>query len=691
MTATEAHILDFLENARQFVIPIYQRAYSWTKRECQQLWDDILRTGSNDKIHGHFIGSIVYIEKDVYSVSNPSSLLVIDGQQRLTTVMLILEALARRLGDTEPIAGFSAEKIRRSYLTNHLGKGERLSSKLLLSKSDRQSFCALMIQQPVREDAGVVIDNFQFFEKKVKELADDFASLWQGLQKLLIIDIALRRNQDDPQLIFESMNSTGRGLSQTDLIRNFILMGLPLESQTRLYEHQWYPMEKSFEKAEDFDEFVRHYLSYKTQKYSKKHSLYEDFKEYARSRNSTEEGVECLVTEMQTFARYYSAMALDQESDRELRTAFRHLYDLGVKVYYPFLLELYDDYSHEHLNKGDFMEILHLIEVYIFRRGVCSIPSYVHRDTFLKFTNKLRKDRYLESVQGHFLTMRGSKRLPNDEEFMEVLKTRNLYNSGWSKYFLLRFENYGRKEIVRDKQYTIEHILPQNENLSDEWRQALGSDWSKVQEKYLHTLGNLSLTGYNSEYGDRPFREKRDMKGGFRDSPLRLNQGLGSIDIWNAEEIEKRAQCLAEESLQIWARPVLSEDILDMYRPQIGSLGYNFPDLEEGSPLRRIFNVLRNEILHNLDPRVKEGVYTSYINYKAGRTTIFMGMQPLPDCLRIDLRIPFHKLEDPRGMATDTTDMGTIPGLDAQVDLSKADDLPYVIGLIRQTFKNYML
>ena len=246
MKAAEAKFLDFLKKSPQFVIPIYQRTYSWTERECRQLWDDIVRTGSNDAISAHFVGSIVYIEKGLYQVSSQSPLLVIDGQQRLTTVTLILEALARQLGDSEPVDGFSAKKLRSYYLLNPLEEGER-GFKLLLTQTDKANLLALVQQKAQPTDQSVrVTENFAFFEEQVQNLGADLPALCHGLAKLVVVDIALSRDQDNPQLIFESMNSTGRELSQADLIRNFILMGLEPPHQARLYEDHWRPMEVGF-------------------------------------------------------------------------------------------------------------------------------------------------------------------------------------------------------------------------------------------------------------------------------------------------------------------------------------------------------------------------------------------------------------------------------------------------------------
>ena len=532
MKATEARFVEFLEKSPQFVIPIYQRTYSWTERECRQLWNDILRTGSNDAIAAHFVGSIVYIQKGLYQVARQSALLVIDGQQRLTTVMLILEALARRVGDGEPLDGFSAKKIRSYYLLNPLEEGER-GFKLLLTQTDKQSLLALMQQKPQPAEPSLrITENFTFFEEWVQAAGADLTPLCKGLAKLMIVDIALSRDQDNPQLIFESMNSTGRELSQADLIRNFILMGLDTVQQTRLYEEHWRPMEVAFGQeayGTHFDSFMRHYLTLKTGgAIPNVRAVYEAFKGHARLPEVKAAGVDALVADIHVYAGYYCAMALDKEPDKDLGAAFQDLRALKVDVAFPFLLELYDDHTQGQLPKEAFVRAVRLVESYVFRRAVCAIPTNSLNKTFATFGRVLQKDRYIESIQAHLLTLPSYRRFPGDEEFKRDLASRDLYNfSRWS-YWLRRLENHDRKERVPVDEYTIEHILPQNENLSATWRETLGPEWQRVQETWLHTLGNLTLTGYNSEYSDRPFGEKRDMQGGFKESPLRLNEGLGA-------------------------------------------------------------------------------------------------------------------------------------------------------------------
>jgi uncharacterized protein with ParB-like and HNH nuclease domain/predicted transport protein len=694
MKATEAKFIDFLKKSPQFVIPIYQRTYSWTERECRQLWDDIVRTGSNDAVSAHFVGSIVYIEKGLYQVSSQSPLLVIDGQQRLTTVTLILEALARQLGDSEPVDGFSAKKLRSYYLLNPLEDGER-GFKLLLTQTDKASLLALVQQKAQPTDQSLrVTENFAFFEEQVQNLGADLPALCHGLAKLVVVDIALSRDQDNPQLIFESMNSTGRELSQADLIRNFILMGLEPAHQTRLYEDHWRPMEVGFGQegyGSHFDSFMRHYLTLKTGDIPNVRAVYEAFKSHALTPHIDAAGVDALVADIHAFAGYYCAMALGKEADKKLAEAFRDLRELKVDVAYPFLLELYDDFANGRLESTDFEAAVRLVEAYVFRRAVCAIPTNSLNKTFATFGRALQKDRYLESVQAHLLTLPSYRRFPGDEEFKREFVVRDLYNFPRRSYWLRRLENDGRKERVPVDEYTIEHILPQNENLSAKWRDELGPEWQRVQETWLHTLGNLTLTGYNAEYSDRPFSEKRDMKGGFRESPLKLNEGLRSLDKWDEAAIKNRAERLAAVAAGVWAVPSLQAEVLESYRPRgEKAAGYTIddhPQLAIGSPMRDLFEIFRKDVLA-LDRCVAEEFLKLYVAYKA--ETNFVDIVPQKSRLRLSLNMRYHELHDPKGLARDVTNLGRWGNGDVEVSLSKPEELPYVMGLVRQAFEKQM-
>lgn len=690
MKATEARLLEFLKKAPQFVIPIYQRTYNWTEQECRQLWDDILRTGKNDAISAHFLGSIVYVEEGLYHVSSQSPLLVIDGQQRLTTMTLLIEALARTLGDDEPLDGFSAKKLRNYYLLNPLEDGER-RYKLVLSQTDKASLMALLDQQPKpKEYSRRVEENFKLFKEWVAGAKDDLQALCKGLAKLVIVDISLNRDQDNPQLIFESLNSTGRELSQADLIRNFILMGLEPQLQTRLYEQYWRPMEVDFGQeayTTHFDGFMRHYLTVKTGEIPNVREVYEAFKQYARSPKAGD--IETLVADLRTFAGYFCKMALGAEQDADLKAAFQDIRELKVDVAFPFLLELYHDYAGGTLTKSELLKVLRLVESYVFRRAVCAIPTNSMNKTFATFTRALKKDRYLESIQVHFLMLPSYRRFPSDEEFKRDLQTKDLYNFRLRSYWLRRMENHGRKERVPVDEYTIEHILPQNENLSAQWQADLGPEWKRIQQTYLHTLGNLTLTGYNSEYGDRSFAEKRDMEGGFAQSPLNLNQGLGSLEHWSEETIRQRAEKLASQAVGVWDAPKLEPSVLEAYKPDAATVGYTIDDhpyLASG-PMRELFETFRKQVLA-LDPCVSEEFLKHYIAYKA--ETNFVDVVPQAKRLRLFLNVAFHEIDDQRGMCRDVTSIHHWGNGNVEVSLSSIEELPYVMGLVRQSFEKQM-
>jgi len=694
MKASEARLLGFLDRSPQFVIPIYQRTYSWAEPECRQLWDDIIRTGKNDDISAHFVGSIVYIEKGLYQVSSQSPLLVIDGQQRLTTVSLIIEALSRHVGDSEPLEGFSAKKLRSYYLLNPLEENER-RYKLLLTQTDKQTLLALVDQKPWPVEHSLRLkENFEFFEDEVRKLGDDLAPLCKGLAKLVIVDISLSRDQDNPQLIFESMNSTGRELSQADLIRNFILMGLEPKQQTQLYNDHWRPMEVAFGQeayGKHFDGFMRHYLTLKTGEIPNVRKVYEAFKAHARSPKIAAAGVSALVADIHVFAKHYCAMALGAEPSERLATAFHDLRELRVEVAYPLLLELYHDYSEALLPAEEFERTIRLMESYVFRRAVCAIPTNSLNKTFATFGRALKKDRYFESIQAQFLLLPSYRRFPGDDEFRREISVRDLYNFRNRSYWLRRLENHGRKERVPVDEYTIEHILPQNENLSSEWQDALGPEWARVQEAWLHTLGNLTLTGYNAEYSDRPFAQKRDMKGGFRESPLRVNEGLGGLGTWDENAIKSRAERLAGKAASIWLTPSLPPEVLDGYRPK-GPKTETYtisdhPNLWDEAVMRPVFDALRVEILA-LDRCVSEEFLKLYVAYKA--ETNFVDVIPQVKRLRLSLNIDFHELQDPRGLARDVTNLGRWGNGNAEFDLSSTDEIPYAIGLVRQAFEKQM-
>lgn len=696
MKAIQAGLLNFLKKSPQFVIPIYQRNYSWTAAQCHQLWGDLLRAGRDEKVKAHFIGAIVYVEGHG-NVVQQEPLVVIDGQQRLTTSTLLIAALAKHFESMNIGAlldTFSAKKLRNYYLLNPDEEGER-HFKLILSETDKETLLAILQSTPMPSEASSRInENYALFQELITLHQSELEAICQGLAKLAIVDVSLDRTQDNPQLIFESMNSTGLELSQADLIRNYILMGLESKLQTELYKTYWRPMEKAFGQAAyvvHFDAFMRHYLTAKTGDIPNVREVYLAFKKFAALFKGD---LRDLVADIHAYATYYCAMALGTEKNAALKQAFHDLRELKVDVAYPFLLDVYHDYQQGRITADEVLQIVRLTESYVFRRAICAIPTNSMNKTFAGLSRSLKKDRYLESVQAALLMLPSYRRFPDDEEFVRELKTRDIYNFRSRSYWLRRLENHGRRERVMVEDYTIEHILPQNPALSAQWQADLGEDWKRVQNTWLHTLGNLTLTGYNSEYSDRSFACKRDeVKDkaghsiGFAFSPLKLNLGLGQVAVWNEAAIGERASRLATEALNVWRSPQLASDVLDAYRPATAKTGQPYsiqdhPHLASGA-MRDLFNLLRQAIVA-LDPCVNEEFLKLYVAYKA--ETNFVDVVPQARRLLLVLNLGIDEIEDPKGLCRDISNIGRWGNGDVEVGLSSIDELPYVMGLIRQSF-----
>ena len=699
MKAVDTQLLKLLQSSSQYVVPIYQRLYSWDQAECEQLWRDILRAGEHDNIGAHFTGSIVYVSKGASTNTASQPDLIIDGQQRTTTVSLILAALASQLetlpeGEQEIHDGFSPKKIRDRYLMDPNEDGDR-RFKLLLSQGDREHFKAVVQGHDVSgKDESRVVANYNYFVNQLKSKGTNLVTVCKGLEKLVVVDVELERGLDNPQLVFEAMNSTGKKLSQADLIRNFLLMDLDPTRQVDVYERFWRPMEMLFTETgeENFDAFVRHFLTIETGEIPRIGDVYDAFKSFAFGKAEAGQTVEELALVLSRSAERYSRIALGRETDAQLRSVFSELEQIKADVVYPFVLRVYSDYDAGKLSKDDFVAIVRMVISYVFRRVVYRIPTNSMNKTFAGFASQIDVENYLESVTAHFLNLQSYRRFPTDEEFSEGLQTTDFYNFRRRSYLLRSLENVGRKEPVTIEEFTIEHILPQNPDLSAEWRESLGPDWADIQEKYLHTLGNLTLTGYNSEYSDHPFLKKRDMEGGFAVSPLKLNEGLGQLETWDEDAIVARAKQLSKRALGIWTRPSLSAEQLAKYR-KVESKSQDEYSFEIHEWLR--FTPERSALFDRFDSAVlalnlvvRRQIMKMYIAYKA--ETNFVDVVPLKSKLNLSLNVPLGELVDPRGLAEDVSKLGRWGNGDYQVGLDESTDFDYVLGLVRQSFERQL-
>ncbi|QQX46823.1 DUF262 and DUF1524 domain-containing protein [Helicobacter pylori] len=678
MKAGATPLLKFIKDNQknQLVIPIYQRVYSWEEEQCKQLWDDIIKIGGDDKMDGHFIGSILYVLVGIKHSDN--ILLIIDGQQRLTTITLLLTALRNHWSDKR-------KEIEDYYLINSDKDGDK-KFRLILSDSDKDALLYLIDKNRRKpsKPSSKIVENFKLFEEWISENTNKPETIFKGLEKLMIVYIALEKGKGDPQLIFESMNSKGMELAQTDLIRNYILMGLEPEEQKIFYEKYWRAMEEELKQNEKlFNQFVRHYLTIKTREIPNIKKVYAAFKDYRQKEGIA---IEDLLKDLQKYCGYFCQIVFKKEADKDLNKALGFLVDLEMDVIYPLLLELYSDYSDGVLSKADFIPIIALIESYIFRRAVCGLGTNSLNKVFPSFTKHIQKDEYFESLKAHFGYLTEKQRFPNNDEFKDCFITIDFYSFQKKKYFFERLENFDTKERVYADEYTIEHIMPQT--LTKEWERDLGENFKEIHDKYLHTIGNLTLTGYNPTYSNKSFQEKQGMEKGFKDSPLRLNQSLRDLESFGEEEIKRRANDLADLALKIWTYPNLDAETLEKYKPKKEKEIYDLSSYNFGSS-KELFNLLSKKI-KALDEKIVivEVFNKKYISYKF--STNFVDIIPLNKGLKLSLNMKFNELQDEKNLARDMTNKSHLGNGDIEVKLEKTENIPYCLGLIKQALEKQM-
>ncbi len=561
MKANETKVDKFLaSNETTFAIPVYQRNYDWTLLQCKQLLQDIIEAGKNDKITAHFIGSIVYVHDDVYTASGLTELNIIDGQQRLTTITLIyiaLYRLARDLGNEMLVS-----RIQKTYLINEFASEEE-KLKLKPTENNKAALRHILYATDGEEFKGYskIIENFDYFKSAITR--ENFDIIQRGLSKLIFVDIALDRQKDNPQRIFESLNSTGLELSQADLIRNYILMGLNSKAQNNIYKNYWEVIE-NFAKDENrndsrVSDYIRDYLTLENKKIPNKGKVYLEFK--AKYPISSIEKLESNLLAMRRLVKYYNKLINPKnETDKAIRWQLEYLQRLEINVALPFLMKVYDDYDSSIIDKPTFLKVIDLIQSFSWRRFIVGLPTNALNQIFMGLYDKVEQANYLYSIQNALLQRSGAQRFPQDEEVIAALKVKDVYNikSKNRIYLLERIENFQNTErvVIDDNpNITIEHIFPQHPD--PKWKTELGHDeYNLIKEKYLNTIGNLTLSGNNAQLANKPFKEKRDLAGaGYKDSRLWMNKYLATLDKWDKTAIEARFAMIAERFLKIWEYP----------------------------------------------------------------------------------------------------------------------------------------
>lgn len=684
MDARKGNIYEILNGNRQFLTPVYQRYYGWDIEQCTRLWNDIVEMQKKGRA-GHFVGSIVNIAEQVMP-TGIQKYMIIDGQQRMTTLSLLLLALRDYAIKDPDDATINARRIDSMLLNNEYESGNE-RYKLLLTETDRDILIRLVEKMPIPVDTrSKLLDNYKFFAGKIADKELQPAEVYESIGKLQIVNITLDRSIDDAQAIFESLNSTGKELSESDLIRNYALMGLEPTEQTYVYEHFWRPMELLFVYGVQdsvMDKFFRDYLTMKIARIPKKDRVYEEFKLYHL--NCEFSTIRELCQDLLTYAKYYTDMVFKRSSNPAFKSLYEDINDLRMAVSYPFLLKVHNDYADGIISEDDLKLIIRLCISYVFRRSICDIPTNSLDKTFATLRNEVKPDDYVNSIKAFFVMHDDYKEFPNDEKFAATFVQRDIYSMRTRNFILSQLENYGNKAPIVIENYTIEHIMPQNSSLSPEWQQMLGANWREVQKTYLHTIGNLTLTAYNSEMSDHPFKVKMDMEGGFKESALRLNAYVVKLTEWNEQRIKERAALLADKAKQIWPFPDMTAAELAPYQT-VEKLAerYSIESYDTNVFTKTLFEAL-NRRIQNLSPDVKREFKKLYVAYKLD--TNFVDIVFQKQRLRISLNMKFSEVIDPNGICHDITGLGRWGNGDVELYMEHASDVDQIMEVVEQAYR----
>lgn len=599
MNGKEKALFELLAGSsdQRLIVPIYQRNYSWEKSQCEQFFNDLCSVIKENRPM-HFFGSIVTAQPSDKNAKRQHSL-VIDGQQRITTFSILLTAIVNLInsGDLTPNEDKNlAARIRGNYLVDTYNN----ESKLRLSNDDSNAF-----QKIIFEDTKDFIQNsritlnYNYFCDRLRNMSYTIDQLFEALEKLEIIDIYILK-EENPQVIFESLNSTGLDLTEADKIRNFILMGLNKTTQDKYYKNYWEKIEKNtVVENNGISDFVRHYLTLKQTKIPAESRVYIEFKKYVAKINDNKDKVELyreILEDMTRYSEIYNQIKTVDFEDKEISSIICRL-NLLTSVTYPFFMSLFSRYQQREVSKEDIIKSLKIIESYIFRRMIC--PGYntnALNKVFCALDSQIKKyqtdktDRcsYSDICIYILENKSGKAAFPKDDEFKKSIHERDVYN-GIKKlehrmYMFDRLENgYEINEHVevmksmKDKSLTIEHIMPQQ--LTDSWKNALGSEWKDIHTRRLHTLANLTLTGYNSEYSNHDFEDKKNHEKGFKNSGLRLNQEISQFTKWTEEEMRQREEFLVKKCLQYWQYPDTT------FNPSSNNPEISLEDIEDNEAL----------------------------------------------------------------------------------------------------------
>ncbi|MFV8479523.1 GmrSD restriction endonuclease domain-containing protein [Mycoplasma sp. T193] len=680
MKADKSNILDILAAQAKYIIPIYQRPYSWGYNQISKLWEDIVKTYKFNK-EDYFIGAMVAVA-ETPSPNEINKFVIIDGQQRITTLFLLLIAL--RDCYSENNQSDRADEIHRAYLTTvYLGNTyNRIESK----KKDQEDLITLITNTADINKNSLIIKAYNFFKMQILRSDIPYDELRKTINKLWAVQIILDKDHGDAQAIFESLNSTGKILTASDLIRNFLLMNIDYKYQDDIYNQYWMKLEKLFTIDNVFnnplaDNFIRDYLIMQNNNIQSKNNLYDEFKTYFYNLNLNNKNIEVCKELCNKAEIYHQIINGNYKKDKEIENLLINIKNLQNNVIYPFIMKLMVFYQEEKITREDVILALQLSISFILRRHVCALPSNSLNKIFAQLFGRIDLNNFSKSINEFFFSLKNKDRFPNDVEFMHCLATFNAYKSKHIKYILKSLEEFNNKNLININSATIEHIMPQGV-LNDEWQQMLGPDCDLVQEINVHKIGNLTLTNYNSEMSNNDFLTKLAQDGGIKLTPYKLNQYFIKNDIieWNEAEINKRSEFLANEAVKIWIYPKVDKDFIGRRK------GYysNIDHFVTSSWTREIYQNIHDYAM-NLDPRVTFNITKKYIAYRLNNKTI-LSLVLKKSLITVGLHMKIDEINDPENICRDVTKIGHNHSGKSEFHYTKKTNPTYAFDLILQSF-----
>lgn len=569
MQAQQKFIKQFLAQPdTNFIVPVYQRNYDWKRKQCDQLLKDLLAIKENQQ---YFIGSIVHKNDNV--ITGQNKLIIIDGQQRITTLNLLLFTLAEIFKENNDSK--MSEEIWDYYLQN---KYENSSEKLKLKPiiTDNQTYVRLVNgNRATIPNGNRILDNYLFFKERIGGY-DDAKKIYANFNRLTIVEIALQQD-DDPQKIFQSLNSTGLELSQADLIRNFLLMNLEYSYQEKIFQNYWSIIERNCQK-ESINEswlsfFFRDFLTNQFNYIPSYSGVFETFKTKYSNIHNDLTNFEEMMNIMKEYSLFYNYLINpDKVESKKLSKELKYISKLEVSVAYPYLLGVFKDFKEGIINEDSLIEILRLVQSLVFRRFICGVPTNALNKIFMSLYNNSKKLRekypninYVQSVQLVLLRYTSYQRFPKDDEVIENLKSKDIYSTQSKNklYLLEKLENESNSfmdnpvDLFERSDISIEHIFPQNP--SDVWKNSITQEEYKELEARINTIGNLTIVINNGSLGNRAFTEKRDLNQedskGYKYSKFNLNDYLSNIEKWDIQSLNERTNRLCNKFVDIWDYP----------------------------------------------------------------------------------------------------------------------------------------